>query len=243
MDNDKKSFLGNLSPKTAFFTGLFGGILVICAIGFFVLLIIMLGGDNNNTNKVSNNNNNLNNANTNQVVMTGDPAPISDSDHIIGNKNAKIVMIEYSDFQCPYCKNHQQTMNQLVDEYGDDIAWVYRHFPIPSLHPFANMAALSSECAAEQGKFWEYSDALYDNQDSFSSNYFGELAGQLGLKTSQFDDCLSSAKYQSVVSADIADAEQAGITGTPGTFINGELVKGAVPYESLKSYFDTLLNS
>lgn len=238
----KKSIFENLKPKTAFFAGLIGGILVVCATGFFILLTIMLsdgssGSENNKVGVV-----NTNSQNTNQApTPTGSPAPVTASDHLRGNKNAKVVMIEYSDFQCPFCQKHHTTMKQIIDEFGDQVAWVYRHLPLNQLHPLANKAALASECASEQGKFWEYADKLYENQDSLTSDYFGQLASELGLNTSQFNECLSTSKYQAEVNSQLNNANQAGAQGTPATFVNGELIPGAIPYEQFKGYIENLL--
>jgi protein-disulfide isomerase len=186
---------------------------------------------------------NVNSQNTNRApTVSGTPAVVTDSDHIRGNKDAKVVMIEYSDIQCPFCQKHHATMKKIIDEFGDQVAWVYRHLPLSQLHPLANKAALASECASEQGKFWEYIDKLFENQNTISDDYFGQLASELSLNTSQFNGCLSTSKYQSKVTAQMNDANQAGARGTPATFVNGELIPGAVPYEQFKGFIENALN-
>lgn len=160
-------------------------------------------------------------------VVQGKLAEVTDADHVRGDlSKAKVVIVEYSDFECPFCARHHPTLVDIFDDYGSDVAWVYRHFPL-SFHPEAEPAALASECANEQGKFWEYADALVENYDQLGDAYYKSLAKEMGLKTSQFNDCLDTAKYQDVVDADIASGRAAGVSGTPATFINGVLVAGS----------------
>ncbi len=178
-------------------------------------------------------------------AATGKLDPVTDKDHIRGDiKKAKVVMVEYSDFQCPYCGKHDPTMQQVMSDYGDQVAWVYRHFPL-SFHPNAVPVALASECASEQGKFWEFSDAMYAGQtENLSSDaatataFVNKTATALKLDIKKFNDCVSTAKYQSVVDADAASGRTAGVNGTPATYINGTLVSGAVPYASMKKMID-----
>lgn len=166
-------------------------------------------------------------AKVNTQVVQGELAEVTDADHVRGDlSTAKVVIVEYSDFECPFCARHHPTLVDIMDDYGDDVAWVYRHFPL-SFHPEAEPAALASECANEQGKFWEYADALVENQDQLGDEYYKSLAAELGLKTSQFNDCLDTAKYQDVIDADAASGRAAGVSGTPATFINGTMVTGS----------------
>ncbi len=178
------------------------------------------------------------------AAAAGKLDPVTDKDHVRGDiKKAKVVLVEYSDFQCPYCAKHDPTMQQIVKDYGDDVAWVYRHFPL-SFHPNAEPVALASECASEQGKFWEFSDAMYADQSQISGDaatsttFVNKIASDLKLDTKKFADCVSSAKYQSVVDAGAASGRTAGVSGTPATFVNGTLVSGAVPYASMKKMID-----
>lgn len=175
----------------------------------------------------------------------GPLAPVTDADHIRGDaKKAKVVMVEYSDFQCPYCSKHHPTLEKVYKEYGDQIAWVYRHFPL-SFHPNAEPTALASECADEQGKFWEFADAMFVGQaDSLSTDaatataFVTKTATSLKLDMTKFNKCVADAKYQSVVDGDTATGRTAGVSGTPATYINGTLVSGAVPYASMKKMID-----
>lgn len=168
-------------------------------------------------------------------------AEVTDKDHVRGDlSKAKVVLVEYSDYECPFCSRHHPTLVDLAEEYGDDVAWVYRHFPL-SFHPEAKPAALAAECANEQGKFWEYTDALFENQDQLGDDYYVELAKDLGLKESQFTDCYESEKYANVITDDTNSGRAAGVSGTPATFVNGQMVSGAVDLETFKSLIDAEL--
>ncbi|MEK7183142.1 MAG: thioredoxin domain-containing protein [Patescibacteria group bacterium] len=175
------------------------------------------------------------------TAPSGQLAAATNEDHVRGDlKKAEVVIIEYSDFECPFCSRHHPTMLQVAEEYGDKVAWVYRHFPL-SFHPQAEPAALASECAAEQDKFWEYADELFLNQALLGDSYLKSLAGDLGLNQKKFDECLDSKKYQAVVDAQTGTGAAAGVNGTPATFINGQMVSGAVPFASLKTIIDAEL--
>ena len=182
------------------------------------------------------------------VAPTKLSVDVSADEHIRGDlSKAKVVIVEYSDFECPFCGKHHPTMQQIFDDYGDDIAWVYRHFPL-SFHPNAEPAALASECADEQGKFWEYADALFEQQDSLGDDTFLAIAGDLGLNTAKFQTCYDDAKYQDKVDADAASGRNSGVNGTPATFINGTMVTGstgksvgAAPLSAFTSIIDAEL--
>ncbi len=179
---------------------------------------------------------------------TGTPAPaapaqlsISDSDHIRGNKNAPVVMVEFSDLECPFCGRHHPTMQSIMNKYGDNVAWVYKHYPL-SFHPQAMPAALASECAAEQDKFWEFTDAVFAEQTRLSEpNFIKEIAQKLKLNASKFDSCVSSQKYKDKILAQQQEGVSNGVDGTPATFINGRLVSGAVPEANLTQLIDAAL--
>lgn len=177
-------------------------------------------------------------------VVAGKLDPATDKDHVRGDlKKAKVVLVEYSDFQCPYCGKHDPTMQQIVKEYGDQVAWVYRHFPL-AFHANAVPVALASECASEQGKFWEFADAMYADLEAISGDaeattaFVNKTASNLKLDTKKFSVCVSTAKYQSVVDSQTTSGRTAGVNGTPATFVNGTLVSGAVPYASMKKLID-----
>ncbi len=192
----------------------------------------------------------LNNGNTDTGTVTVKDIPdVKKDEHIKGDLNkAKVVIVEYSDFQCPFCERHHPTMQQIFDEYSNEVAWVYRHFPLTSIHPQALPSAVASECAAEQNKFWEYADGLFANQDLLADAYYPQLAGELGLDVNKFNTCLTSNAAKSAVTADQQGAIAAGVNGTPATYINGVLVAdsngrslGAAPYNTIKALVDAEL--
>ncbi len=151
--------------------------------------------------------------------------PISSEDHIVGNRNSKTIILEYSDLDCPYCRNFHSTMKQ-VSASNEDVAWVYRHYPIPQLHPDAPKKAEATECAWEQGgneAFWAYADKLFETKYSLAE--LSTVAQSIGLNAVAFDACLSSGKYAAKVQADIEDGQKMSVSGTPSSFI---LVKGKI---------------
>ncbi|MBU1179587.1 DsbA family protein, partial [Patescibacteria group bacterium] len=166
---------------------------------------------------------------------------LTKDDHETGAKKPSATLVVYTDFECSFCQKHHDTISQLLQNYGDKIAVVYRNFPLTSLHANAAEAAEAAECAGSQGKFFEYADALFKNQASLSSAKFGELAKTLGLNTSKFDSCMSSGDYAAKVSADFTSGTNNGIQGTPGTVLidkngNQQLIEGAYPYEQMEAY-------
>jgi protein-disulfide isomerase len=165
---------------------------------------------------------------------------VNDSDHIRGNKDAKITIASFSDFQCPYCSRFHETMKQVMVAYPNDVRWVFKSFPLEQIHPFAKKASEAAECANEQGKFWEYADKLFENQSSLSNDYFSTLAKQMKLDSGKFDKCLADGKYAGKVASDAQLGQSVGVRGTPASFINGELVSGAVPFETIKAKIESL---
>ncbi|MEI6650782.1 MAG: thioredoxin domain-containing protein [Candidatus Moraniibacteriota bacterium] len=169
---------------------------------------------------------------------------IGDNAIVQGNKDAKVKVVEYSDFQCPYSKAFQTSVTKMLAEYGDKITFVYKHLPL-SFHPQAQGAALASECANEQGKFKEYGNLLFDRQAEWGATTdttkFKEYARKLGLKAADFNTCLDSKKYADKVAADAAEAAKFGVDGTPGTFVGDTFVSGAVPYDNVKAAIDAKL--
>lgn len=160
--------------------------------------------------------------------------------HIRGNKNAKVQLVEYSDFQCPFCERAYPTLQQVLKEYGDKVSLEYRHYPL-SFHPFAQKAAEASECAGEQGKFWEFHDKNFENQTSLSLDAPKVWAKELGLNMNKFVSCLDSGKYAKKVADQTNEGQAKGVNGTPTTFVNGQPVIGAQPYEAFKQAIDAEL--
>ena len=179
-----------------------------------------------------------------------------DDDPIRGDPDAPITIIEFSDFQCPFCARfHVQTLPSLLEEYiaVGKVNLVYRDFPIQSIHPNALPAAVAAECADDQGKYWEYHDMLFEKQSSWARldsnsaiSTFSQYATDIGLEKEQFDSCLGSGKYLEEVQGDLRDGRDYEITGTPGFFIGNEKIgfvklNGAQPFESFKRIIDAQL--
>ena len=159
-----------------------------------------------------------------------------------GSASAPIEMIEFSDFQCPFCLRADPTVQQVLKTYGDRIRFVYRHYPLPN-HPNARPAAEAAACANEQGKFWPYHDRLFANPGKLSSADLKQAAADLGLNAPQFNACVDTRKFKAEVDADIRDGEQAGVNGTPAFFINGRAISGAQPFDVFKKVIDEELAS
>jgi protein-disulfide isomerase len=151
----------------------------------------------------------------------------------LGPDSAPVTIVEFSDFQCPYCAKIGPTLVSLQKEYGDQVRLVFRQFPLSTIHPQAQKAAEAALCAGEQGKFWEMHDSMFGNVKKLSSVHLKEQALTIGLDAERFTQCLESDKYRETVKADIQAGMSAGVTGTPAMFINGRPLSGAVPYETL----------
>ena len=170
-------------------------------------------------------------------------------DPVIGNKDAKVTIIEFSDYQCPFCQRFfEQTLPQIDQEYikTGKVKLVYKDFPLNAIHPQAQKAAESANCALEQNKYWEYHDALFRRGSEWSGNdkavdVFKSIAKDLKLDTKKFDSCLDTSKYAAEISKDTAEGSAAGVTGTPAFFINGQLVSGAQPFTNFKTIIDAEL--
>jgi protein-disulfide isomerase len=154
-----------------------------------------------------------------------------------GSKDATVEIIEFSDFQCPFCQRANPTVQRVLTTYGDRIRFVYRHYPLPN-HPNARPAAEAAVCAQDQGKFWEYHDRLFANPTKLTDADLKQHAGAIGLDTAAFADCFDSHKHKASVDADIAAANELGVTGTPAFFINGRSLEGAQPFEAFKRVID-----
>lgn len=185
-----------------------------------------------------------------KVVVT----PVTGSDHILGNPNAPIVIVEYSDLECPFCKQFHETMKTVMDEYGPTgkVAWVYRHYPIPQLHPNAPEIAEASECIAELGgndAFWKFLDAMFavaPLNERLDMTKLPSLAEQVGVDVEAFNACRSSDRHVAKVTKSVEDALAAGATGTPYSVMvteTGETipVQGAQPLAAIRTVIDTIL--
>lgn len=186
-------------------------------------------------------------------VTEAEVAPVSAQDHLLGDPNAPIVIIEYSDIECPFGKIFHNTMHQLVREYDGQVAWVYRHFPIAQLHANAAREAEATECAAELGgntAFWNYLDTIFErtnSNDSLPLTELPKIAVEVGLSENAFNECLSSGRHAEFIQASVEAAVKAGARGTPYSIITTKdgrqaVINGAEPLESIKLKIDALLN-
>jgi len=185
----------------------------------------------------------LNSTGSVRAAATPGPAPLVnvsvDDDPAWGPEDAPVVMVEFSDFQCPFCgRFYQETYPRIQEVYGDRIRFVYRDLPLPQIHPDAILAAQAAECADEQGAFWEFHDLIFSNQQDLSRNALGSFAVQMELDINTFNQCLDSGRYQQEVSADMQAAASYGIQGTPTFFINGRPIVGAQPFEVFAAVID-----
>ncbi len=188
-----------------------------------------------------------------QVTPEVTVLPVTAEDHIRGNPNAPITIVEYSDFDCPFCKNFHETMNKIMEEYGADgkVSWVYRQFPLEQLHPNAPKIAAASECVAELGgneAFWKFADLVFGERgvnEPTNISRLSEFAQSAGVNKGQFDLCYNSGKYDETIAADIQEAVAAGARGTPySMLIVGDqqgVINGAQPYATVKQMIDTVI--
>ncbi len=179
--------------------------------------------------------------------------PVTADDHILGNPNAAITLVEYSDYDCPFCKNFHETMKQIMTEYGTEgkVAWVYRHFPLEQLHPNAASIAQASECVAELAGnegFWKFTDLVFGERttnEPTQMDRLAEFAVSAGADETAYNECVASGRYQAAVEEDYNNALQIGARGTPYTVVivgdQQGVINGAQPYGSVKAVIDNLL--
>lgn len=178
---------------------------------------------------------------------------ITEKDHVRGESDAPIALIEYSDFECPFCKDFHETVTKIVSEYKGQVKWVFRHYPLP-FHANAQKFAEASECAAELGgndAFWKYADRIYEEGAGIKSTSLQEnlisWASEDGLDKSKFKECLESGKYEGKTKEQMNSGSAAGVQGTPGSFIlnvktgKAEIVSGALPFDQIKQMIDQAL--
>ncbi|MBT3181180.1 MAG: thioredoxin domain-containing protein [Deltaproteobacteria bacterium] len=164
-----------------------------------------------------------------------------DEAQILGDKNAKITLVEFSDYQCPFCKRVRPTIWRLLDEYKGKVNYVFMDFPL-SFHREAKKAHEAARCAGDQGKYYEYNRKLFDNQKSLSVEELKKYAKQLNLDTNEFDKCLDSGKHAKTVEENMSKGVGAGVSGTPAFFINGIMLSGAQPHTAFKEVIEGELN-
>jgi len=173
-----------------------------------------------------------------KVVVRLQPPPVvrvdvsTEGAPLRGAPDAPVTLVEFSDFQCPFCKRAQATLKQLLEKYPGKVRLVYRDFPIDNLHPQARRAAEAARCAQDQGKFWDYHDVLFTHTPQAAPDDLGRYAQQVGLDVTKFKQCLSSGAHQATVQRDLDEGTRLGVTGTPAFFINGRPLSGAQPLEA-----------
>jgi protein-disulfide isomerase len=160
---------------------------------------------------------------------------VSSEDHRQGNPAAECILVEYGDYQCPYCGEAYPVVKKLQREFGDNLLFAFRNFPLSELHPQAEEAAETAEFAASQGKFWEMHDLLYENQRSFERVFFLQLAERLGLSAAGLQIAVDRKTFRSRVRADFTGGIRSGVNGTPTFFINGYRHNGPLQFSSLSS--------
>lgn len=196
----------------------------------------------------------VNDKNNAQATAEIEVAPVTKKDHIRGNPNAPIMIVEYSDYDCPFCKNFHETMMKIMDEYGKDgrVAWVYRHFPLVQLHPNAPKVAAASECVANLGgndAFWKFSDLVFGQRSTNEPTNVAKLADyaeQAGVNKAKFTQCTDAGTYTDKIENDVAAALKTGARGTPySIIIAGDqqgVLNGAQPYSFVKQALDTIIS-
>jgi len=238
--NSQSSSFFDGGSKTLFYTGLFLGVAGTLII---VMAYMLTGGFTTTSAKTA-----TNPIPTVQQPVAGDdylpPAgPVAavdpNIDHIIGSDNAKVTLIEYSDFECPFCSRHLPSVKQALADFPNDVRLVYRHYPLTAIHPSAQKAAEASECVANlagNDAFWNFHDKVFAAQATgLSAAVFKTIAGEIGVDQGAFDSCLDSGEMAALVAEHTATGNDAGVQGTPATFVNGSLISGAVPYATLRS--------
>jgi protein-disulfide isomerase len=154
-----------------------------------------------------------------------------------GPANAPVVIVEFSDYECPFCKRAESVVDEVMKTYGDKVRLVFRDYPLP-MHPNARNASEAAACANAQGKFWEYHAKLFQNQSALEEDKLKAYAKELGLDQAKFDECLAKKPYTKEIDKDIADASKVGVSGTPAFFVNGRMLSGAQPFDKFKVVID-----
>ncbi|HET8763206.1 MAG TPA: DsbA family protein [Gemmatimonadales bacterium] len=152
--------------------------------------------------------------------------PVNDADHVAGDADAPITLVEYGDFECPHCGRAHPILQQLQDEMGADLRLVFRHFPVRESHPHAEHAAESSESAAEQGEFWAMHDQIFEHQDALEDEDLLDYAAAIGLDPDTVAEDLAAGTFAAKVREDFMDGVRSGVNGTPTFFVNGQRYDG-----------------
>ncbi|MDX6565794.1 MAG: hypothetical protein QOE10_1456, partial [Gaiellales bacterium] len=156
-------------------------------------------------------------------------------DHVRGPEDAPVTIVEYADFECPYCGQAEPALRDLLAEFGDELRYVFRHLPLPDVHPNAELAAEAAEAAGKQGRFWEMHDELFAHQNALRPPDLIEYAAELGLDTARVERELRRNEHAARIARDVESAEMSNVSGTPTFFVNGHRHRGAYDLESLET--------
>ena len=167
--------------------------------------------------------------------------PVSEKDHLQGDKNAAIELVEYGDYQCPHCGRAYPIIKEIQKKLGSKLKFVFRNFPLAEAHPNATNAAIASEAAAEQGKFWEMHDSLFEHQNSLRDSSLLKYAGQIGLDITKFEKDFDRQDIQDKVADDFESGVRSGVNGTPTFFINGKKYNDSWDEDILLGYLESLI--
>ena len=167
---------------------------------------------------------------------------LESSDPALGSASAPVTIVEFSDFQCPFCQRVAPTLKKVRETYGDKVRIVWKDFPLTQIHPEAFKAGEAAHCAGEQGKYWEYHDRLFSNQQALQPADLKKYAADLGLDAPKFDACVDSSKYGERVRNGVAQGTRLGVNSTPTVYVNGRLLSGAQPYETFVTVIDEELS-
>jgi protein-disulfide isomerase/rhodanese-related sulfurtransferase len=163
--------------------------------------------------------------------------------HYYGNPNARLTVVEFGDFECPFCRRAEAAAAEVRQKLGNRVRFAFRQFPLTTIHPYAEKAAEASECAAQQGKFWQAVDYFYAHQSNLTVPALEKYAGDLGLNQAQFDQCLSSGEMAARVQQDIRDGQALGVSRVPTFFIGHEMVEGVLPYKRFRALIEQQLHA
>ena len=244
----KPSIFIGASPRLTFIMGLLVGVAGVSLIGFVLAASFAFSSKS----PLAGSGSNVAQAPT-ATAPTGPTAPspvdiaIKETDYVRGNADAPVTIVEYSDLECPFCKSFHPSVIQIMNEYPNQVRWIYRHFPL-SFHVNAQKEAEGAECVGKLGgaeAYWNYIDKIFErttsNGTGFALTDLYPLAKEVGVSESRFRTCLDQGEMSSKVQADVQEGASYGVQGTPTSCVNGTPVEGAVPYEQLKSILDQVL--
>jgi protein-disulfide isomerase len=173
-----------------------------------------------------------------EIYIDAPRAEVSATGPSLGPDDAPVTIIEFSDYQCPYCKRAEEVVKQILERYPSEVRFVFRHFPLDRIHPLARGAAEAAACANEQGQFWEFHGRLFGPETKFDPETLQQYASDLELDLEAFQTCVEERRFQADIEADLTEGQEAGVRGTPAFFVNGIFVKGARPLDDFVAIID-----